>query len=63
MTNQQTLEIDLTGQTVKVLGVRGTFIVQGLNKDGSLAVYGGTKNRERHRSFTRDRVKFERAKR
>lgn len=62
MTEQQSLDIDISGQVVKVSGVRGSFVVRGVNKDGSLAVFGGTGGKERHRSFPKDRVKFERKK-
>ena len=53
---QQTFNAYGIGETVKVRGVRGEFTVTGVNKDGSIAVYGGTIGRERFRSFDHDLI-------
>lgn len=43
-------------QKVKVKGLKGVFVVIKPNADGSLVVFGGTKGRERYRSFAIDRL-------
>lgn len=52
---QQTLFSFETGVVVKVKGKSGTFTVVGLNADGSIQVFGGS--RQQSRSFTQDRLK------
>lgn len=59
---QQILPTFAKGDQVSITGTRGTFIVEGINKDGSVSVYGGPKGRERFRSFPLERVKIERKK-
>lgn len=49
--DQQALPMFPVGQKVKAKGVRGVFIVTGINPDDSIAVYGGTTGKERFRAF------------
>jgi len=39
------------GDLFKVAGLRGVFVFRGWNPDGSVRCFGGTRGRERWRSF------------
>lgn len=47
------------GERVRIQGERGTYVVRGINPDGSLTLYGGTTGKEKWRAIRPERVKRE----
>jgi hypothetical protein len=45
------------GVEVSITGERGRFTFHGVNRDGSLSVYGGKLGHEAWRAFCSDRIK------
>lgn len=49
------------GDTVRALHERGTYVVKGFNRDGSISVYGGANGYGSFRDFRPDRVRLVKA--